>query len=192
MDGGTNDCSRPKDSHPRLHKWWQSEQYLWNDYVTEVGEKLLRYLIAKVGNKADAEDCLQEIFIRFFKYIDNFDADRPLLPWLMAITRNVAINFLRDEAKRTHEVITQSVTSDHSNRDDHLDRIIFQETIDKLIEDSNLTKRQAAIFVLCVYGDLGPSDIADILNDVPKQVRQQLWKLRKKIRSNVDRSQLSD
>ena len=44
---------------------------------------------------ADAEDVAQDAFIRAFVHFERFDPERPLLPWLMAISRRLCLDHLR-------------------------------------------------------------------------------------------------
>ena len=48
-----------------------------------------------LGRAPDAEDAAQEAFIRCFVHRDRFDPARPLLPWLLAVTRHVCLDRLR-------------------------------------------------------------------------------------------------
>src|SRR5262245_65003978 len=41
-------------------------------------------------NRAEAEDLCQEAFVRFYSTTRAFDRSRPLLPFLLAIVRNLA------------------------------------------------------------------------------------------------------
>lgn len=50
----------------------------------------LAYLL--LGDADEAEDVAQETFIRAYRALERFDASRPLRPWLLRITRNLASN----------------------------------------------------------------------------------------------------
>jgi RNA polymerase sigma-70 factor (ECF subfamily) len=50
----------------------------------------LAYLL--LGDAADAADAAQEAFIRAYRALDRFDQSRPLRPWLLRITANLARN----------------------------------------------------------------------------------------------------
>ena len=52
------------------------------------------------GNRADAEDIVQEAFLRVIKYMKSYDPTQPFEAWLAQIIRNVYINSLRLEARR--------------------------------------------------------------------------------------------
>jgi RNA polymerase sigma-70 factor (ECF subfamily) len=50
----------------------------------------LAYLL--LGDADDAADVAQEAFIRAYRALDRFDASRPMRPWLLRITANLARN----------------------------------------------------------------------------------------------------
>ena len=56
---------------------------------------LLRYLQRMVGQRDQAEDLLQETWMKVVERLDRHQQGRPFLPWLFAIGRNCAIDFLR-------------------------------------------------------------------------------------------------
>ena len=50
-----------------------------------------------LDNSHDAEDAVQDAFIRAYQFFDKFDLDRPLAPWLKRITVNVCLNRINAE-----------------------------------------------------------------------------------------------
>lgn len=57
----------------------------------------LAYLI--VGDPADADDIAQETMIRAYRSLRRFDETRPLRPWLLKITANLARNRRRSAGR---------------------------------------------------------------------------------------------
>jgi RNA polymerase sigma-70 factor (ECF subfamily) len=61
--------------------------------------KLLGVLIRMLGQRADAEDALQEVFTRVWLRANRFDPERGAAEaWLVTLTRNLAIDRLRARA----------------------------------------------------------------------------------------------
>ncbi|MEZ4331268.1 MAG: sigma-70 family RNA polymerase sigma factor [Myxococcota bacterium] len=54
-----------------------------------------RRAVRMVGNECDAEEIVQDVFLRVFRSIDGFRFERPLRNWLYTITSNSARNLLR-------------------------------------------------------------------------------------------------
>ncbi len=57
---------------------------------------VLRTARALLGNRDDALDAAQEVFLRVFRYLDRFDPRREFAPWLY----RVAVNVCRDVHRR--------------------------------------------------------------------------------------------
>lgn len=56
------------------------------------------YLI--VRDESEAQDVVQEAFVRAHRALDRFDRAMPFRPWLLRIVTNLAINSLRDARRR--------------------------------------------------------------------------------------------
>jgi RNA polymerase sigma-70 factor (ECF subfamily) len=61
---------------------------------------LRRLLRAMLRNPEDAEDLVQETFVRAYRFLHRFDPARPFGPWLMRIGANLGRNHLRRRALR--------------------------------------------------------------------------------------------
>lgn len=67
----------------------------WVALVRQHQEAVFRLAYLLLGDADDAEDVAQEVFVRAWRALDRFDADRPLRPWLLEITRNQCFNWRR-------------------------------------------------------------------------------------------------
>src|SRR5438552_295280 len=56
-------------------------------------------LVRGVGRSADADDLFQETWIRVARRAATFDPTRPFAPWVARIAANLAIDWLRSNAK---------------------------------------------------------------------------------------------
>lgn len=63
---------------------------------------LFRLCYGYLRNKEDALDVIQEVFIKVFRNIGQFDESKDFLPWLKRIAVNTCLNYKRDQGKRTH------------------------------------------------------------------------------------------
>lgn len=67
--------------------------------VREHQEAMFRLAYLLLGDPADAEDTAQEALIRALAALRRFDTSRPLRPWLLSITANLAKNRLRSRSR---------------------------------------------------------------------------------------------
>ena len=65
------------------------------------GGLVFRLILRMVRNKGTAEDLVQETFLRVWNRVAGFDSDRGAVgPWLLAVARNRAIDYLRSQGRR--------------------------------------------------------------------------------------------
>jgi RNA polymerase sigma-70 factor (ECF subfamily) len=70
----------------------QGDQAAWESLVRLHQEPAFRLAYLLLGDADEADDVAQETFIRAFGALDRFDTSRPLRPWLLRITTNLAYN----------------------------------------------------------------------------------------------------
>lgn len=70
----------------------QGDEAAWEALVRQHQEAAFRLAYLLLGNAADAEEVAQDAFLRAAAALSRFDADRPLRPWLLRITANLARN----------------------------------------------------------------------------------------------------
>jgi RNA polymerase sigma-70 factor (ECF subfamily) len=70
----------------------QGDEAAWEALVRQYQEAVFRLAYLLLGDADEAEDVAQEAFIRAFRALDRFDMSRPLRPWLLQITANLARN----------------------------------------------------------------------------------------------------
>lgn len=71
----------------------------WEALMVIHQEAVFRFAYLLLGDPDDAEDIAQESFLRAWKYLRSFDATRPLRPWLLSITANLAKNRRRSAGR---------------------------------------------------------------------------------------------
>ncbi len=63
--------------------------------VEEYQDMVYRVALHSLGNRADADDAVQEVFLRLFRYGGPFEGDGHLRAWLLRVT----VNYCRDVLK---------------------------------------------------------------------------------------------
>lgn len=83
----------------------------WN----ESSEKLLGFIVSKVHQKEDAEDILQEVFIKSINKLDTLRPDTNLNAWLFAVTKNTINDYFRKNSKNFTSQIQEEIVEDESS-----------------------------------------------------------------------------
>lgn len=63
--------------------------------ISTYENKILSYCYRMLGNRADAEDAAQEVFVKVFRFIDKFSEQSAFSTWLYKIASNVCMDMLR-------------------------------------------------------------------------------------------------
>lgn len=66
-------------------------QEIWESF----SQRLLYFIKVRVNNENDAEDILQEVFLKIHKNLDSLSNEAKLPAWIYRITRNSIIDFYR-------------------------------------------------------------------------------------------------
>jgi len=90
----------------------KAQKLLYEQYHRKLFAVSMRY----ARSRADAEDILQDAFIKIFQYLAQFRHDCPLNAWLKRIVVNTALKFyskkmdkiLPDDIENHHETLTDS------------------------------------------------------------------------------------
>jgi RNA polymerase sigma-70 factor, ECF subfamily len=77
----------------------ESDTELLADLVERCQHRLVRYLLYLIGRQDYAEDLAQETWIRVLQRGSQYDGRQRFDPWLFAIARNLAIDYLRKKRK---------------------------------------------------------------------------------------------
>ncbi|MEM7009154.1 MAG: RNA polymerase sigma factor SigZ [Thermodesulfobacteriota bacterium] len=85
----------------------------------EFSDQIRRYLLGKVKLKDDADDLLQEIFIKIHNNINQLEDESKLAPWIHQIVRNTLTDYYRKNNPETVELNEES-TAEYSNETDDL------------------------------------------------------------------------
>jgi RNA polymerase sigma-70 factor (ECF subfamily) len=70
----------------------QGDEAAWESLVRDHQEAIFRLAYLFLYDGDEAQDVAQEVFLRAYHHLDGFDASRPLRPWLLSITANLARN----------------------------------------------------------------------------------------------------
>jgi RNA polymerase sigma-70 factor (ECF subfamily) len=105
---------------------------LWNEYCC----RLLAFIRGRVSDEADAEDILQELFLRVHEGLCSREAVTTLESWIYRVARNLVIDHYR--RRKPVEELPETVTAaeDPTLEDDPRTLLAFslRETIDELPE----------------------------------------------------------
>ena len=150
--------------------------------------KLYGLVLRMVGNPADAEDLLQEIFLSAHRKLESFRGESALGTWLYRLATNQCLDHLRSRAARTGQVT--------DTLDDELGlpapggRGIAEQTVTKMDLEralAQLPEGCRAAFLLHDVQGLEHREVADALGIAEGTSKSQVHKARLRLRAILSR-----
>lgn len=129
-------------------------------------------------NRAQAEDLLQEAFIRVFRYLPQYRAEGPLEAWLRRLVVRTAINYYHATARQQREVELEEaamVTAEDNNALAQLSMEDIRGLINQLPDGCRL------VLNLYCFEGLSHREIAELLGIEEKTSSSQLFKARQRL-----------
>ncbi len=142
-----------------------------------------RYL----GNEADAEDAVQEVFVKLWKNLAAYRPEVKMSTWLYRILVNHCLD-MKKKTSYQNERNQQSVETifNHPDQSSPLHELVqteltqlYQQAIDQL---SGLQKM---IYVLRDVEDMPSAEVCQLVNVNEDQVKSNLYHARKKIQAYI-------
>jgi RNA polymerase sigma-70 factor (ECF subfamily) len=101
----------------------------WEEIVQRYHRRIYNICYRFAGSGDDAQDLTQEVFIKMYKTLNTFDAERAaFMTWVTTITRNLLVDHFR---KTKHDRMTDSLDAPVSEHEDAM-------PLSDKIEDSGL------------------------------------------------------
>ena len=114
------------------------------------------------GRHHDAEECVQDAFVRALRSMRNGDAEIALRPWLHAIVRNRCLDQLRKPNRTTDLEPHEAVIADHGPGP--VSMIASRERLDDVVHGlESLPERQRRALVMHELEDRSHSHIGRVL-----------------------------
>nr|WP_314835325.1 sigma-70 family RNA polymerase sigma factor [uncultured Flavobacterium sp.] len=116
-----------------------------------------------VLNHDDADDVLQNTFIKVFQYLKSFKGESKLFSWMYRIATNEALTFLNQKAKvnGVSTATLQNKAIDNLQADVFFDGNEIQLKLQKAI--ANLPEKQQLVFKMKYFEELKYEEISEIL-----------------------------
>jgi RNA polymerase sigma-70 factor (ECF subfamily) len=151
-----------QDEESLVRRAQQRDQEAFAQLYEEYFDRIFRYITLKIGDKAEAEDMTQQVFLNALRSISSFKwKGIPFSAWLYRIAHNQVVDHLRKKQKRTAIPINESLAGGDSNPQLMAERSLDIEQL--LLATQRLTEAQRQVTSLRFAGELSIAEVAKIM-----------------------------
>jgi RNA polymerase sigma-70 factor, ECF subfamily len=185
-----------------LRRLRDRDERAFRELIETHRDRVFNITFRMLGNRADAEDIAQEVFITVFKTIDSFREEAKFSTWLYRVTVNHCKNRIKYLARRhdrdrdeldesTHAQQTNGAVADPP-RHAQPDRALAGAQMEKLLQEAiaNLDEDHRVVVVLRDVEDLSIEEICEITGLPDGTVKSRLHRarlvLRKRLQKHVE------
>ena len=164
---------------------------LFNEIVKEYSERVYWHVRRFVNNHEDADDLVQEIFLKIWTALPSFRGEAQLYTWVWRIATNETLNFLRKEKVRSllrfqnaDAEIERKIDSDPYFNGTQAERALSKEI-------AKLPEKQRIVFIMRYYDDMPYEDISQVLDTSVGSLKASYHIAQQKIREALKKLDIS-
>lgn len=162
--------------------------------VDRYGDRLFHFCMARLGDRSDAEDAVQDVFVRAYRSLRTFDAARNWSSWLFAIAANRVKS--RYATRASAAVVAERAGREAALADEMASEDVDpeQRVLDALAAEAlrsavaSLPVSYRAPVELYYFAGLSVSDIASALGTGTEAIKTRLFRARKELSRILDDS----
>ena len=160
--------------------------------VEHYSRPVFRLAFRITGNEADAEDVVQDAFLRAYRGLPKFDERAQFGTWLYRITSNAAVDMIRK--RKRHEEAREPVDPDGPHPAEMLpannpapDRLVLSGEVHRKVEAAltRLSPKEKAAFVLRHFEGMSIEEIGRTLDMGASAAKNNIFRAVQKLRREL-------
>jgi RNA polymerase sigma-70 factor (ECF subfamily) len=161
--------------------------------VDRYKNKAFSMLKRMLKNEFDAEEILQDCFLKAYKSLNNFKGEAKFSTWFYRIVYNSALTKLSSQKRRTETEMTS--VEDHINLEseynsNEIEKMDVNHLIHKTI--SKLPERYSAIITMFYLNEMTIDEISEIMGISISNVKVMLFRSRNALRDLILKTKLAE
>jgi RNA polymerase sigma-70 factor, ECF subfamily len=163
-----------------MARYQQGDFAAATDLVDRISPQLHRFFLAQLLSRADADDLLQETWLRIHKVRHTYRPGEPALPWFYAIARHIRVDHYRKSMRTTAgerqmEAISKGTTDPREfGRDDELQALL-----------APLSESQREVIAMLKVEGMSLEEVARATSSSVGSVKQKAHRAYKKLRETM-------
>lgn len=159
----------------------------FSSVVEKYSGEIYAYLWRLFDGQEDADDCLQEVFLRAFKAFGRLKEGSNIRAWLYKIATNTAITF-RNKQWRKESKESLIEVDFLSSGPSPMEQVLSKEQMVAILEAvESLPPKQRAALIMRKYQGISYDEIASVLECSQEAARANVYQGIKKLRAKFSR-----
>ncbi len=173
-----------------------SNQDAFTAHAFEYMDSLYSTALRLTRNQLDAEDLVQDTYMRAYRFFDKFERGTNFKAWIFKILTNTFINRYRKKVKEPQKVDFEKVEFSFAEDDEdktlknqaHVDENIYDKIFDDQIKDAldKLSDDFRMVVILCDIHNFSYKEIAKMIGTPIGTVMSRLSRGRKQLQKNLE------
>jgi RNA polymerase sigma-70 factor, ECF subfamily len=150
--------------------------------VERLSPRLYWFFASQMGSRTDADDMLQDLWLRIHRVRHTYRSGQPFLPWVYAIAHRVRIDSYR-KRRRTSREIGVDVLPEHAMRQEKQRNV---PAFDELV--ATLPEGQREVLTMLKVGGLSLEEVARATSSTAGAVKQKAHRAYERLRSFLQKT----
>ena len=151
-----------QDEENLIRRAQQHDHAALTQLYEENFDRIYRYIVFKTGDRTEAEDMTQQVFLNAIKSISSFKwKGTPFSAWLFRIAHNQIVDHLRKKSKRATVPLEDYMGGSGDDPSAEIEQKLEIENMAPAIK--RLTKAQQEVLSLRFAGDMPIAEVARVM-----------------------------
>ena len=151
-----------QDEQSLVRRAQEYDQQAFAQLYEKYFDSIYRYVALKIGDKAEAEDMTQQVFLKALQSIPSFRwKGKPFSTWLFRIAHNQVVDYLRKKARQATVPLDESLTGGESNPQSIAEHSLDIEQL--VLATYRLTEAQREVISLRFAGEMSVAQVAEVM-----------------------------
>lgn len=151
-----------QDEENIVRRAQQQDEEAFTTLYEEYFDKIYRYVTLKIGDRVEAEDVAQQVFVKALKSLSSFKwKGVPFSAWLFRIAHNLVVDYFRKKKRYTTTPLFDTMRSNDIDPQTAVERKMDVEQV--LLATKQLTEAQREVISLRFASELPVAQVARVM-----------------------------
>ncbi len=151
-----------QDEQSLVQRAQKHDQEAFARLYEEYFDKIYRYIALKIGNRVEAEDITQQVFVKALNSISSYKwQGLPFSAWLFRIAHNQVVDYLRKKTRQSTVSLNESFMASKDNPYSTTEKKMDIEQM--VMATRKLTAAQQEVILLRFSGELPIAQVSSIM-----------------------------